>query len=125
MRLSRRPKVDRSLNLERKPQRLIVFAPDLDRIFVPDDVDVMRLGRKLDGIGERPEMLLYLLIASGFRKPELLPHGVPEPVVLEKVLTGVRAEVDKRHKNRQLDEATKPARSASHEPRNHHWDCAP
>jgi predicted nucleotidyltransferase len=114
------------LDVEWQPQGLVVLAPDPNGILVTDDIDVLSVERKPDGIGKRSQAKLDLGVASELRKARLLLHRVAEAIVLEKVLAGVPSEVDDAGQNDCLDQATESARATSScHPSAYHWDCAP
>lgn len=94
MLLDRRHQVNRFLDVERQAKGLIVFGPDANRVLIADDVDILRLEWKTDGVGEQPKTILDLLIRSTGREPTLLAHRITKPIVIEKILPRIHSEVD-------------------------------
>lgn len=100
------------LDIKGQSERLIVLTPDVDLVFVADDVDVLRFDRETDRVRERSKAVLDLRISPELREPRLLPHGVAKTIVIEQILAGVHAEIDDRHQNGELYYTAKAARTA-------------
>lgn len=114
--LDRRLEVHGLPDIERQSERLIVLAPDVDRVFVANDVDASRFDRETDRVRERSKTVLDLCIGPELGEARFLSHRVAKTIVIEQILSGVHPEVDDRHKNDELDHAAKPARTPP-------WTC--
>src|SRR4029079_3110599 len=101
--------MDGFLNVEWQPQRLIVFGPDADRVFIANDVDVLRIRWEGNGIGKGAQPILDLLIAPQSCKSRLLLARIAILEVLEQVLPGVCAEIQNAREYGELNHASEPA----------------
>jgi hypothetical protein len=124
--LDRWPKVHGLLHVERKTQRLIVLGPDVNRVFVANDIDIAGFCGKANGVSERAQAIFDLRIAPQSRKPTFLLHCVAKTIVIEKILGRVQSEVNATNKDREHYHAAKAARAATQAfVTTYHWDCAP
>src|SRR5688500_5270538 len=109
--LHRRLQVDRLLDIERQSKRLVILAPDLNRVLAANDVDVARFFGKSHGIRERSNAIPDLGVGPERGETGLLFHRIAKSIVLEKILAGVQPEVQQAAEDHELDETPEPARS--------------
>lgn len=99
--------------VEGKPELVVVFGPDPYPVRLAYDVHLPGFRRKLDGVSERAEPPHHLGVGARGGKPCLLLHRVAIPVVRHYVIRYHRAERRDCGQDRNLEETSKKAHTAT------------